>query len=124
MSSRTGRRTPITAAWRISLWSGGVFALGTAGAFWFLQSFLARDIQNRADSWLTGELGVLADVAQRSPENRLHDVVVREVAELASREVPHEDTAPGAMDRAVFFIETASDGQLKLHTGAGDGVEV
>ena len=93
-------------------------------AFAFLQNFLANDIQSRADSWLTGELGVLADVAERTPENRLHDVVVREVAELASREVPHEDTASGAMDRAVFFLQTASDGHLKLHTGAGDGVAV
>ena len=123
MSSRIAKSRQRTAAWRISLWSGMAFAVGTAFAFWFLQSFLARDIQNRADSWLRGELGVLADVAERTPEDRLHDVVVREVAELASREVPHTDDSPGAMDRAVFFIETTAEGRLKLHTGAGTGAE-
>lgn len=123
MSSETAKTRQRTAAWRISLWSGMAFAVGTALAFWFLQSFLARDIQNRADSWLSGELGVLADVAHRTPEDRLHDVVVREVAELASREVPHEDESTGAMNRAVFFIQASPSGQLKLHTGAGLGLE-
>ncbi|HEY4355012.1 MAG TPA: HAMP domain-containing sensor histidine kinase [Acidobacteriaceae bacterium] len=123
MSSRIVERGPRTAAWRISVWSAVAFAIGTAIAFWFLQDFLATDIQNRADSWLTGELGVLADVAQRTPGNRLHDVVVREVAELASREVPHEGESSEAMNRAVFFIETGPDGQFKLHTGAGTGEE-
>ncbi len=120
MYSKIASRKIMTAAWRISLWSGLVFAIGTAVAFWFLQSFLANDIQSRADSWLTGELGVLADVAERTPGNHLHDVVVREVAELASREVPHDD-AENAMNRAVFFVLTAPDGSLVLHTGAGSG---
>ncbi len=122
MFSKTVETGTGTAAWRISLWSSVAFALGTAIAFWFLQSFLANDIQNRADSWLTGELGVLADVTQRTPANQLHDAVVDEVAELASREAPHEATTAGPMDRAVFFIQTAPDGTLKLHTGAGVGV--
>ena len=87
MSSATNNLRIRTAAWRISLWSGLAFAVGSAVAFLFLQSFLANDIQNRADSWLKGELGVLADVAERTPADRLHDVVIREVAELASREV-------------------------------------
>lgn len=124
MYSKIVESRPGTAAWRISLWSSVAFALGTALTFMFLRNFLANDIQSRADSWLTGELGVLADVAQRTPENRLHDVVVREVAELASREVPHEDATRGAMDRSVFFIQTTSAGQLKLHTGASDGVAI
>lgn len=123
MSSKTAEARSGTAAWRISLWSGVAFAVGTAIAFWFLQSFLANDIQNRADSWLTGELGVLADVAQRTPENRLHDVVVREVAELASREVPHDESSAQAMNRSVFFLQTDAAGQLKLHTGAGIGTD-
>ena len=121
MSSRTAEGSTGTAAWRISLWSAIAFAVGTAIAFWLLQSFLARDIQSRADSWLSGELGVLADVAERTPENRLHDAVVREVAELASREAPHDDASAGAMDRAVFFLQTGPNGQLRLHTGAGAG---
>lgn len=112
-----------TAAWRISLWSAVAFAIGTAIAFWFLQGFLANDIQNRSDSWLTGELGVLSDVAQRTPEDHLHEVVIREVAELASREVPHEESIPNAMARAVFFIATTPQGTLLLETGAGHGAE-
>ena len=122
MSSKTVKARSGSAAWRISLWSGIAFAIGTAIAFWFLQSFLAHDIQNRADSWLTGELGVLADVAERTPENQLHDAVIGEVAELASREAPHEEASAGAMNRAVLFLQTTSDGRLKLHTGAGVGV--
>ncbi len=110
-----------TAAWRISLWSGVAFAIGTALAFLFLQNFLAHEIQSRADSWLTGELGTLADVAERTPVDQLHDTVVREVAELASREVPREEASGGPMDRAVFFVQTTKQGKLKLHTGAGAG---
>lgn len=123
MSSGIVRPVKRTAAWRISLWSAVVFAIGTAIAFWFLQSFFANDIQSRADSWLTGELGVLADVAERTPANRLHDVVIREVAELASREVPHDSSAENAMNRAVFFIQAYPDGSLELHTGAGTGAD-
>ena len=121
MSSEIVEPRPHSAAWRISLWSGVAFAIGTAIAFWFLQSFLAHDIQNRADSWLTGELGVLADVAERTPANKLHDAVVDEVAELASREAPHDDASAGAMNRAVLFIQATPDGKLRLHTGAGVG---
>lgn len=123
MSSGIVRPVKRTAAWRISLWSAVVFAIGTAIAFWFLQGFLAKDIQSRADSWLTGELGVLADVAERTPANRLHDVVIREVAELASREVPHDGDTENAMNRAVFFIQAYPDGSVELHTGAGTGAD-
>lgn len=112
-----------SAAWRITLWGGIAFAIGTAIAFWILQSFLAHDLQNRADSWLTGELGVLADVAERTPANRLHDAVVGEIAELASREAPHDDTSTEAVTQGVLFLQTTPDGKLKLHTGAGSGAE-
>lgn len=110
-----------TAAWRISLWGSIAFAVGTAFAFWFLQHFLAHEIQNRADAWLTGELGVLADVAERTPANQLHNTVIREVAELASREVPRDEAGRGPMNRAVFFLQTTGSGLLKLHTGAASG---
>lgn len=107
-----------TAAWRISLGGVLVFALGSAIAFLFLQQFLTQDLQHRADSWLVGELGVLADVAQRAPNDRLHDIIIREVAELASREAPRgADAQP--FDRTVFFLMTSVDGRLLLHTGAG-----
>ena len=121
MFSRTAKNSPRSAAWRISLWSSVAFAIGTAFAFWFLQGFLGHEIQSRADSWLTGELGVLADVAERTPADQLHDAVVDEVAELASREAPRDDTSADAVDRSVFFLQTTSQGLLKLHTGAGVG---
>jgi signal transduction histidine kinase len=110
-----------TAAWRISLWSGVAFAIGTAIAFWFLQAFLAHEIQSRADSWLTGELGVLSDVAEKTPSDKRHEAVISEVADLASHEVPHTDEESGAADRAVFFLETDSAHHLLLETGAGRG---
>lgn len=119
MSSKTGKSRFGTAAWRISLWGALAFALGTAIVFGFLQRFLENDLQRRADSWLTGELGVLADVAQRTPNDQLHDAVIREVAELASREAPRVTDGPNAMDRAVFFLMTGADHAPLLHTGAG-----
>lgn len=118
MFSKTVERRGRSAAWRISLWSGVAFAIGTAIAFWFLQSFLAHDIQSRADSWVTGELEVLADVAERTPANQLHDAVVDEIAELASREAPHDEAQAGAGNNSVFFMQITPGGQLKLHTGA------
>ncbi len=117
MSSRIGSYTTGTAAWRITAWSAFAFAIGTAVAFLFLQNFLANDIQSRADSWLSGELGVLADVAEHTPADQLHTAFVREVAELASREVPHD--TPGAMDRSVFFLGLSPQGSLKYRTGEG-----
>lgn len=117
MSSKIGNDTTGTAAWRLSAWSAFAFAIGTALAFLFLQNFLANDIQSRADSWLSGELGVLADVAEHTPADQLHTAFVREVAELASREVPHD--TPGAMDRGVFFIGLSPAGTLKYYTGDG-----
>ena len=117
MSSKIGNYTLGTAAWRISAWSAFAFAVGTALAFLFLQNFVAQDIQSRADSWLSGELGVLADVAEHTPADQLHTAFVREVAELASREVPHD--TPGAMDRGVFFIGLSPADTLKYHTGDG-----
>lgn len=118
MSLRKGEQSYRTAAWRISFGGVLVFAVGSALAFLFLQQFLIRDLQHRADSWLVGELGVLSDVAQRAPNDRLHDIIIREVAELASREAPRDsDTQP--FDRTVFFLMTSAEGNPVLHTGAG-----
>ena len=78
-----------SAAWRISLWATLAFACGTMVVFVFLHQFVAGDIQRRTDAWLTGEAGVLSDVAGRTPKGALYGRVVREVAELASREVPY-----------------------------------
>jgi signal transduction histidine kinase len=88
--------------------------------FVFLHQFVAGDIQRRTDAWLTGEAGVLGDVAARTPKGALYGRVVREVAELASREVPHKREVNAGPNDSVFFLQTASDGSLALWVGAGD----
>jgi signal transduction histidine kinase len=109
-----------SAAWRISLWATLAFACGTMVVFVFLHQFVAGDIQRRTDAWLTGEAGVLSDVAGRTPKGALYGRVVREVAELASREVPRSRGAGAGLNDSVFFLQTAGDGSLALWVGAGD----
>jgi len=88
--------------------------------FVFLHQFVAGDIQRRTDAWLTGEAGVLSDVAGRTPKGALYGRVVREVAELASREVPYSRGDGAGLNDSVFFLQTAGDGSLALWVGAGD----
>src|SRR5690242_19904735 len=121
MSSRTGKRPIRSAAWRISLWATLAFAVGTTVVFVFLQSFVAEDIQRRTDAWIAGEVEVLGDVAEHTPKDALYDRVVGEVAELASREVPNKIASENEPDIAVFFLQTGSDGALKLWVGQGNG---
>ena len=124
MFSETGKEQRGTAAWRISLWGSIAFALGTAVVFCFLQHFLATEIQDRADSWLSGELGVLADIAERTSPSHLHDTIIREVAELASREVPRDGAGASALNQSVFFLQLSRDGAVQIYTGAGSDKEV
>jgi signal transduction histidine kinase len=121
MSSKTGKPAMRSAAWRISLWATLAFACGTMVVFVFLQSFVAGDIQRRSDAWLSGEIGTLGDVAERTPKNTLYDTVVGEVAELAEREVPNKSASEDDADDSVFFLQSGSDGSLKLWVGAGSG---
>jgi signal transduction histidine kinase len=121
MSSKTGKRPIRSAAWRISLWATLAFAIGTTVVFVFLQSFVAGDIQRRTDAWLAGEVETLGDVAEHTPKDDLYDRVVGEVAELASREVPNKEASESEPDNAVFFLQTGSDGALKLWVGQGNG---
>src|ERR1700679_2997595 len=93
MFSETAKPIMRSAAWRLSLWATLAFACGTMVVFVFLHQFVAGDIQQRTDAWLAGEAGVLSDVAVRTPKGALYGRVVREVAELASREVPHSRRA-------------------------------
>src|SRR5271154_5930920 len=109
-----------SAAWRISLWATLAFACGTMVVFIFLHKFVAGDIQRRTDAWLAGEAGVLSDVAARTPKGWLNRRVVGEVAELASREVPHKRGANEGLNDSVFFLQTAADGAVALWVGAGD----
>jgi signal transduction histidine kinase len=120
MCSGTARPIMQSAAWRISLWAALAFACCTMVVFVFLHQFVAGDIQRRTDAWLAGEAGVLSDVASRTPKDALNRRLVREVAELASREVPHKrGSAPGPND-SVFFLQTSTDGTVALWVGAGD----
>ena len=121
MSSGTDNAGVRSAAWRISLWATLAFAIGTLVAFMFLHQFVSTDIQRRSDAWLSGEVEVLSDVAERTPKDALYSRVVGEVAELASREVPDRQRADDGLNDSVFFLQTAADGSLALWVGAGDG---
>jgi signal transduction histidine kinase len=110
-----------SAAWRISCWATIAFACGTLLVFVFLHRFVADDIQRRSDAWLSGEVEVLGDVAERTPNDALYGRVVGEVAELAAREVPNKLAAGGSDNNSVFFLQTGDDGAMKLWVGAGDG---
>ncbi len=98
MFSKTARPIMRSAAWPISLWATLAFACGTMVVFIFLHQFVAGDIQRRTDAWLAGEAGVLSDVAGRTPSGWLYGRVVGEVAELASREVPHKRGANAGLN--------------------------
>jgi signal transduction histidine kinase len=110
-----------SAAWRISLWATLAFACGTMMVFVFLQNFVEGDIQRRSDAWLSGEVEVLGDVAERTPKDALYGRVVGEVAELAAREVPDKPASESGSNDSVFFLQSGSDGSLKLWVGAGSG---
>jgi signal transduction histidine kinase len=121
MFSGTGRAILRSAAWRISLWATLAFACGTLAIFVFLHRFVSHDIQQRSDAWLSGEVGVLGDVAGRTPKNALYRRVVGEIAELASREVPNKLPSSAGQNESVFFLQTAADGSPALWVGSGKG---
>ena len=121
MSSKTDRPILHSAAWRISLWATLAFACGTMLVFIFLHRFVASDIQRRSDAWLSGEVEVLGDVAERTPKDALYDRVVGEVAELAAKEVPNRDPSASTANDSVFFLQTGADGSRALWVGAGNG---
>ena len=119
MFSKTAKPILRSAAWPISMWATLAFACGTMVVFIFLHQFVAGDIQQRTDAWLAGEAGVLSDVAARTPKGVLYRRVVGEVAELASREVPHKRGANAGLNDWVFFLQTAADCSVGLWVGAG-----
>ncbi len=121
MSSKTAKPVMHSAAWRISLWATLAFAVGIMLVFVMLHRFVADDIQRRSDAWLTGEVAVLGDVAERTPKDRVYGRVVGEVAELASREVPNKLRSDSDENDSVFFLQAGDDGALKLWVGSGDG---
>src|SRR5665213_4518210 len=121
MSSKTDRVRMRSAAWRISLGATLAFAFGTSLVFAGLHRFVANDIQRRSDAWLSGEVEVLGDVAERTPKDSLYSRVVGEVAELASREVPNRQRSSDNENDAVFFLQAGDSGPAKLWVGSGDG---
>ncbi len=72
---------------------------------------------------VVGEVGVLGDVAERTPKDRLYGRVVGEIAELASREVPNRrrGTGDGNENDSVFFLQASDKGKIPLWVGSGDG---
>lgn len=121
MSSKTGKPRLRSAAWRISFWATLAFAFGTMLVFVFLHRFIENDIQRRSDAWLSGEVEVLGDVAERTPKDALYGGVVGEVAELAGKEVPNKLRSESNSNDSVFFLQTSGNGSLQLWMGAGSG---
>ena len=121
MFSGTGKPAIRSAAWRISMWGSLGFTCGTLIVFVFLHRFVSQDIQLRSDAWLTGEVEVIGDVAERTPKDALYSRVVAEIAELASKEVPNKQISDTALNDSVFFLLTAPDNSLGLWVGQGEG---
>ncbi len=91
--------------------------MGSAVAFVIMYLLIAGDIRQRSDAWLSGEAETLADVSANTPSNALHDRLMGEVAELASREVPDDDDgSTGKKQTSVFFLQT-EPGQEPIWVG-------
>src|ERR1700692_3666501 len=109
-----------TAAWRISIWTTLAFALGTAGAFSIVYLLVAQGLRERSDTWLSGEADVLAQVSADTPSDHLYNRIVREVAELATQEVPNEHNARGERLNSVFFLASdPNNSEAPLWVGPG-----
>lgn len=107
----------------MSIWTTLAFAIGTALASFIVYSFVAKTIQGRSDTWLSGEAATLARVSKDTPQDRLYNRVVREVAELATEELPDDRSASGQKLNSVFFLEThpnSNDAPLWVGPGPDD----
>jgi signal transduction histidine kinase len=126
MSSATNKPRTRSAAWRITLCATLAFTTGAVLVFAFLHAFVADDIQRRSDAWLTGEVQMLAEVAENTPKGELYDRVVAEAAERSSRELPNKlpngKPVPGGND-PVFFLQTSQQGAPMVWVGPGSGAE-
>jgi signal transduction histidine kinase len=109
-----------TAAWRISIWTTLAFAIGTAGVFIIVYCLVAQGMRERSDTWLSGEADVLAQVSANTPSDHLYKRIVKEVAELATQEVPDQRNARGERLNSVFFLGTdPNNGDVPLWVGPG-----
>ncbi len=111
------RRMRCTAAWRISIWTTLAFAVGTAIAFSVVYAFVANNISEHIDTWLSGEAEVLADVSANTPRDALYERLVEEVAELAEHEIPEERDGNSHAANAVFFLQTSNKGGEPIWVG-------
>lgn len=106
MLSRVGSSFYRTAAWRLTLRSTAVFAMGSAAVFLVMYIMVARTVRERSDSWLIGESETLKQVALTTPQDSLYDRIVEEVAELASQEVSYDSHGGHVSGNTVFFALT------------------
>src|SRR5450631_1532236 len=103
MSLKNNKPVMRSAAWRISIWGTVAFALGSVLVFIFLHSFFADDIRRRNDAWLAGEVEVLGDLAERTPNDALYGRVLGQVAELIRKEIPNRMRSERGSNDSVFF---------------------
>ncbi len=92
-------------------------------AFSIVYVLVAQGLRERSDTWLSGEAEVLAQVSADTPRDHLYQRIVREVAELATQEVPDERNARGERLNSVFFLATDpnnNDGPLWVGPGSAD----
>lgn len=116
MSLRTNKSYG-TAAWRIASWATLAFAVGMALVCAYFYTIVLNSLRERGDRWLSGEVEVLAEVAQKTPKNNLYDRIVGEVAELASTEVPHDPGDEKDLNNSVFFAQLSADNTPELWVG-------
>jgi signal transduction histidine kinase len=124
MSLKTVNPAQRSAVWRISLLGTLVFALGTLVVSVSLHRIIAEDIEQRSDAWLSGEVEVLAAVAERTPKDALYGRILGEVAELVRSKIPNKNRSERLSNDSAFFLQIGEDGLLRLWVGAGDGREV
>jgi|SRR5579883_256777 signal transduction histidine kinase len=118
MSSEINKnKTYGTAAWRIAAWATFAFAISMAAVCIYLYILVLNSSQERDDRWLTGEIEVLSEVAQKTPKGDLYHRIVGEVAELATTEVPHDPGDTKDLNNSVFFAQLSSSGDLELWVG-------
>jgi signal transduction histidine kinase len=86
-------------------------------AFAIVYVIVAKGIRERSDTWLSGEVEVLAEVSGSTPRDRLYDRIVEEVVELASQEVAVGRNSKGKRLNSVFFLQTEPDGEASLWVG-------
>lgn len=109
-----------TSAWRLSMRSTVVFAVGSAIVFWAMYALVANSVHQRSDAWLMGENETLKQVAETTTRDSLYNRVVEEVAESASQEVAYDAHGQHTTENTVFFAERDPAGAFPLWVGPRD----